>query len=143
MNDIVALLKQVRAKRRELAILRESIAELRMMLMPSGIRYDKDKIQTSPKDKLSETVEKLVYLEKKYQKRIRCLSDDLAKVEELLEAMPTSEYREVLHLRYLAGRTKPMTWMEVAEKMGYSEDHVRGKLHGKALAEARKTWAKL
>ena len=143
MTDILKFLKQIRTKRRELGILENSIQEMRFMLMPSGIRYDLDKVQTSPEDRLSQSVADLVAVERRQKRQIERLMSDIAKAEKLIEVMPTPEYRELIRLRYVSGGLKLMTWEQVAEQMGYSADHVRGKLHGKAIAEARRVWADL
>ena len=143
MTDILKFLKQIRTKRRELGILENSIQEMRFMLMPSGIRYDLDKVQTSPEDRLSQSVADLVAVERRQKRQIERLMSDIAKAEKLIEVMPTPEYRELIRLRYVSGGLKLMTWEQVAEQMGYSADHVRGKLHGKAIAEARRVWAEL
>ena len=143
MEDILRFLKQIRTKRRELGILDNSIREMRFMLMPSGIRYDLDKVQTSPEDRLSQSVADLVAVELRQKRQIERLMSDIAKAEKLIETMPTPEYRELIRLRYVSGGLKLMTWEQVAEQMGYSADHVRGKLHGKAIAEARRVWAEL
>ena len=142
MEDILKFLKQIRAKRRELNILQATIEELRFMLMPSGIRYDLDKVQTSPEDHLGRSVADLVAVERRQKKQVERLLNDLAKAEQLIEAMPTPEYRELIRLRYIAGQ-KPLTWEQVSEQMGYTPVHVRGKLHGKAITEARKIWTDL
>ncbi len=34
----------------------------------------------------------------------------------------------------------PMSWDRIAKSMGYSIYHVQGKLHGKAIQEARRVW---
>lgn len=143
MEDILRFLKQIRTKRRELGVLQRTMAELRFMLLPSGIRYDKDKVQTSPEDKMSELVEELMSIESQEQMQIVRLKADLDKVETLIGAMPTPEYRELIRLRYVAGGLKPLTWDDIADQMGYTPAHVRGKLHGKAINEARKIWVDL
>ena len=140
MTDILKFLKQIRTKRRELGILENTMQEMRFMLMPSGIRYDIDKVQTSPEDHMSKSVADLVAVERRQKKQIERLTHDLAKAEKLIGAMPTPEYRELIRLRYISGGLKLMTWGQVAEQMGYSSDHVRGKLHGKAIIEARRVW---
>ena len=143
MDNILKFLKQIRAKRRELNTLQKTIEELRFMLLPSGIRYDLDRVQTSPEDRMSKTVDDLVTVEKRQQKQLARLMEDLDKAERLIEAMPTPEYRELIRLRYIAGGLKPLTWEQISEQMGYSSDHVRGKLHGKAIVEARRVWSDL
>ena len=99
MEDILRFLKQIRSERRELGVLQTTMAELRFMLLPSGIRYDKDKVQTSPADKMSEMVEELMSIERQQQKQVAKLKANLDKAEKLISAMPTPEYRELIRLR--------------------------------------------
>ena len=143
MEDILKFLKQIRAKRRELRIIQEAMEELKFMLLPAGIQYNKDRVQTSPEDRMSETVHDLMIVEKKRQAQLCKLQADLFRAEQLIGAMQTPEYRELIRLRYIAGGLKPMTWDQIAEQMGYTPAHVRGKLHGKAIAEARNVWRNL
>lgn len=143
MEDILKFLKGIRAKRRELGSLQTTIDELRFMLMPSGIRFDIDKVQTSPKDRMGQSVADLVAVEHLQETQRQRLLSDLAKAEQLIDAMPTSEYRELIRLRYITGGMKPLTWEQIADQMGYTPVHVRGKLHGKAIKEARKVWVDL
>ena len=52
-------LYSVRDEQKEIEELTDRIYEMRMSLLPSGIRYDTDKVQTSPEDKLSECEAKI------------------------------------------------------------------------------------
>ena len=105
-----------------------------MSLLPRGIRYDTDKVQTSPSDQMLEVAAKLDALERKMQTKLVKLNNDMVKAMTIVQAMPTPEYRQLLTLRYLTGR---MSWDQIAEVMGYSVDHVRGYLHKNAINEAR------
>lgn len=140
MKDVTIFLKSIRRKRLELRTLQENADELRGMLMPKAITYDRDKVQTSPEEKLSQIVANLIAVEKHQEVLANRLSKDILIAEQLIGAMTTPEYRELIRLRYLSGGTKPLTWEQIAEKMEYSTDHVRGKLHGKAIKEARSVW---
>ena len=140
MEDITKFLKSIRAKRRELSTLLETREKLRMDLLPSAIRYDGDRVQTSPEDRLHEIADELLDLEKVQREQQERLAKDIMKAELLIKEMKTPEYRELLRLRYISGGLRPMTWGQIAKKMGYGEDHVRGKMHGKAIREARKIW---
>ena len=55
-----ALLKSIRSLRKEIELLQQ---EERLMLSPKGIAYDGVKVQTSPKDRMLETVEMIQELE--------------------------------------------------------------------------------
>lgn len=143
MTDVLVFLKRIRRERHELKVVQETAAELRAMLLPSAIRYDTDKVQTSPEEHLSTYVSELVEIEQHEQTVIERLKKDIRMVEQLLERMPTQEHRLLLRLRYLSGGVRALTWEEIAEQMGYSTVHVRGYMHGKAIGEARKIWRKV
>lgn len=138
--DVKVFLKRIRAERMEIISLSESRKQLESTLLPKAIRYDMDKVQTSASDKLFEVTADLNELDQKLEKRIIKLSADISLAYELISQMDTPECRELLMLRYLMGTRKPLTWLEIAKKMEYSEQHVKEKLHGKAITEARKVW---
>lgn len=127
--------KTVRAERADIETLQLRIKELQLSLLPRGIRYDSDKVQTSPSDQMLEVAAKLDALERKMQAKLVKLNNDMVKAMEIVQAMPTPEYRQLLTLRYLTGH---MSWEEIAEIMGYSQEHVRGYLHRAAIEESRK-----
>jgi hypothetical protein len=143
MDDVRTLLKRIRRERHELRVVQESAAELRGMLLPAGIRYDKDKVQTSPEEKMSGIVADLIRIEETQSVLVDRLSNDILLAEQLIGAMPTPEYRELIRFRFIYGGLKPLTWEQVAEKMEYSSDHVRGHLYDKAITEAIRVWTQL
>ena len=52
MMDVLKFLNSIRDKREEVNLLKGKRNELYYSLMPSGIRYDLDKVQTSPEDRM-------------------------------------------------------------------------------------------
>lgn len=140
MMDVLKFLKGIRSERLEVIRLKEERDTLYYSLMPSGIRYDLDKVQTSPQDKMLAVAGRLYEIQEIIDRRIDKLSADVALAHKVIDAVPTPECRELLLLRYLTGSRKPMTWTEIADRMEYSIDHVQGKLHGKAIREARTIW---
>lgn len=50
-------------------------------------------------------------------------------INEALSAIPEPTYQKLLRYRYI----NLYSWVKISHKMGYSEDHVRGYLHGQAL----------
>ena len=127
--------KTVRNERADIETLQLRIKELQLSLLPRGIRYDSDKVQTSPSDQMLEVAAKVDALERKMQTKLLKLNQDMVRAMEIVQAMPTPEYRQLLTLRYLTGH---MSWKQIADVMGYSDDHVRGYLHKMAIEEARK-----
>lgn len=140
--DVLKFLKCIRNERLEIISLKETRDDIYYSLMPSGIRYDLDKVQTSPVDKMPAVAGNLAEIQTILDGRIEKLSEDLVLANRVIDQVPTPECRQLLALRYLAGGRKPLTWEEVSERMDYSVDHAKGKLHGKAINEARVVWAK-
>ena len=130
--------KALRAERSDIKTLQLRIIELQMSLLPRGIRYDSDKIQTSPSDQMLEVTAKLDALERKMEAKLAQYEADKVKAITIINAMPTAKYRQLLTLRYLT-ETR-MSWEEIAKEMDYDVVHVRGYLHKLALKEARQVW---
>ena len=126
--------RQVRAEQKEQRILKETISMRHMQLLPQAIRYDKDHVQVSPTDTISESMawiaDQMVKLER--------LSDRLearkAQAYEVVSALDRSEERQVMILYYLEITPEGglRTWDDVANRMGYSVQHVH-RIHGEAL----------
>jgi len=140
--DVLKFLKCIRSKRFELADLKEQRDEIYYSLMPSGIRYDLDKVQTSPTDRMPDVAGDLAEVQAIIDQRIERLSGDIMLANHVIDQMPTAECRQLLMLRYLSGKRRPLSWNDIADKMDYSVDHVQGKLHRKAINEARAVWRK-
>lgn len=138
--DVLVFLKRVQAEIAEASVVRRRIDELRSTLLPAGIRYDRDKVQGSPADRMPDVMGEIDDFVRQNSKMLARLTSDLIKAQTLIEKMETPEYRQLLTLRYLM--SSPMSWKDVAREMGYSVDHVRGKLHGSAIREARALWNK-
>ena len=135
--DVKDFLKSIPNKRKELAAMISYEEELRSSLYPSGIRYDLDKVQTSPTDRMLEIMAKLSDISDRNDGFIATLVEDISLAEKMVDAMPTSRYRTLLRLRYLYG-TEPMSWQEVADALGVDVVYARGRMHGSAIAEIRK-----
>ena len=137
--DVLDFLKSIRHKRIELAAIKSYEDDLRLSLLPSGIRYDLDKVQTSPSDRMLEIMSKVGDISDRSDAFKASLLADIDLAERMIDAMPTSRYRTLLRLRYLYG-TSPMDWQKVADALGVSIDHARGRMHGSAIAEIRMIW---
>lgn len=127
--------EKVRAERADIETLQLRIKELQLSLLPSGIRYDTDKVQTSPSDQMLEIAAKVDDLERKMQSKLTKLNADMVMAMTIVQAMPTPRYRQLITLYYLTGR---MSWEDVAKVMDYSVDHVKGYMRRMAMEEASK-----
>lgn len=127
------LLKSVRPLRNELELLRQ---QERLILSPRAISYDGIRVQTSPQDRMFETVEALQKLSRLIQRKEEELAMRQLEAMTMIYSLNNSEYRKLLLLYYIDG-DKQKRWNEVAELMGYSESRVKH-LHGWALQELEK-----
>lgn len=139
-EDVITFLKRIRDERRELISIRMHKEDVRLSLLPGAIRYDKDRVDSSPDDPMIKMIERLEAIEAKEDACVEELITDIELANEVITAMTVPEHKTLLRLRYIDG-DRPMHWKDIASEMGYTEDHVRGKLHGKAIAEARNIYA--
>lgn len=91
--------------------------ELETCLLPSGIRYDRDKIQTTPDDQMSKLVSEIMELEKEMARVQVCKSNQITKIEEAVNSLESVEQRTALTMRYI--NRIPVT--RIADEMGYAE----------------------
>lgn len=119
MNKAKALLYQVRDEQKEIDIIRRRIEEAELALLPSGIRYDRDKVQASPDDPMMRLAVKLDRYEAELRKHQAALLAKRTKAFRMVSQLTDSTQRQVLELYFLGGRRIRM-W-EVAKIIGYSE----------------------
>ena len=141
--DVKVFLKGIRDKRFELKILKDKRDEIYYSLMPSGIRYDLDKVQTSPVDRMPVAAGDLEEAQQRIDALINSLSHDINLAMRVVNQMQESKHRQLIMLRYLGLDRKATSWEHVADVMGYAPEYVRGELHGQAIKEARQIWKSL
>lgn len=111
----------VRDEQKEIAELQERIADLRASLLPSAIRYDKDAVQTSTSDVITDKMIKIAEYDALLDKKIAGLYARRAKAQKLIDLLPDSLERQVLSIYFLSdGRP---TMEQVAGKLNYSVQH--------------------
>ena len=108
----------VRDEQKEIAELQERIADLRASLLPSAIRYDKDAVQTSVSDTITDKMIKIAEYDALLEKKIAGLYARRARAQKLIDLLPDSLERQVLSIYFLSdGRP---TMETVAEKINYA-----------------------
>lgn len=130
-------LQRIRSERLEIVQLQESIEELAYSLLPSGIRYDAIKVQTSPDDAMSRVAAQIDKYERKIREHLAQLLDRQNTAYTYIAMLERSEHRQILTLYYLSGDR--ITWHQVAEKMAFSEQRIY-QLHNDAVDELQKIW---
>lgn len=128
MHRAKEYLGQIRRLENQIAWLDREIERNRYLLMPGGIRYDTDRVQTSPEDKMSRIASEVAdLLTRQEDARAR-----LAKVRDRIivqvSAIPDESLSRLLYLRYVDG----LSLYAIARKMHYSQAWAK-KNHGKAL----------
>ena len=124
-------LRQCRQDIRELVNMMDRQAFLRGTLLPAAIRSREVDVQTSGAgDRMSEIVPKIVELDRKIDDHIQALIEEQIQVEAMIDAVDDARYRALLRWYYLS--YPPLSWRQVADRMGYSEVTVK-RMHGYAL----------
>lgn len=114
----------------EIENLIEKYEALRLSLLPSAIRYDKDKVQTSPQDTMSEIASQLVDIENQIIEKKRKRAFLIDEIYEKLESLE-SEREQTILIKYFIGRK---SLRAIAYDIGMSKSAVH-KIYKKALSK--------
>ena len=90
--------------------------ELETCLLPAAIRYDKDKVQSSPDDAISKIVVEIADLEHKMAEIQYAKSVRIEEIAKKINTLESDEERTALTMRYI--NRVPVS--EIADAMGYS-----------------------
>ena len=93
---------------------------LESCLLPAAIRYDKDKVQTSPDDTMSKVISEIADLEKEMNRVLKCKAQQVERIDKALKSLESEEERTALTMRYI----NRVSVSEIAEAMGYSEQRI-------------------
>lgn len=111
-------LYSVRDEQKEIEELTDRIYEMRMSLLPSGIRYDTDKVQTSPEDKLSECEAKIADYSMLLGQKKEALIQRRQQAQGMIDLLEDSRERQVLDIYFLS--VKRLSMEDVSAMIGYS-----------------------
>ena len=134
VGEVKDILKQVRKAQIEVKHIMRLISREELTLLPKGIRYDKEKVQTSPEDILARSAAEIEDMKTELGISMLMLKRKMGYAESLISRLSDSDEREVLRYYYLDINSKGglMTWAEVAEMMGFNERTIY-RIHGSAL----------
>ena len=96
------------------------IRDLQLMMLPGAIRYDKDKVQSTPSDPMAEYVERLSELEADIRKLKRQYLREQKEVSKYIGLLPDPNEADVLTARYITG----LRFEAIAEQCHVSEPTV-------------------
>lgn len=94
--------------------------ELESCLLPAAIRYDKDKVQTSPEDTMSKIIAEINVLEAEMAAVQIARAKRINDIDKALNSLESDEIRAALSMRFI--NRKPVS--EIAEQMGYAESTI-------------------
>ena len=117
-REIYLYLGKIRNLHRQEKQLREQITDLRMCLLPSGISYDRDKVQTSPEDMTLKVFAQLDEVECKLQRVVFQIYEARTAITNRVFILPPKE-RQVLLLYYVDCWNMRM----IADRLHITERH--------------------
>ena len=107
-----------------------------------AITYDRDRVQTSPENRLEKIMARLDDIDRRYSRRIEQYHKEVAKREKQIAGLDTPLYAELLALRYIDGCSLQQAADILHERhpdKQYNEDYIR-RVHGWALMEFQKKY---
>lgn len=117
-KETYAYLGKIRSLRRQARKLREQIDDLRYSLLPSGIVYDKDKIQTSPECQILNVYAKIDETERQLKDTLRAIEECRIKILRDTRLLPPKE-RAVIISYYV----DCLTIANISSMLGVTERH--------------------
>lgn len=106
---------------------------LRQRLIPSGLRYDVDKVQTTRQDQMLIVMSQMDEIDDVLANLKANIVVEYCDCTRAISHVSDPKYRRILALYYL--EPSPMQWDDVALRMGYTEDYCRH-MSKRALEEA-------
>ena len=131
--------RQVRKEQAEIRHLQEMIKDIEATFLPQAIRYDKDRVQQTPKDTMMERAAIVADYQKQLNESLYTFMNRSKKAEQLIMSLENTDERDVMRLYYmetmLVSDTKKRihyTWEDVASEKSMDKRWVL-RLHGRAL----------
>lgn len=116
LNETYDFLMQIR--RKEIIIRRKETQrdELRACLLPGAVRYDRDKVQSTPTDKMSDVMTRVDELDREIEQFRREKATLVIEISDAIEKLEDDNEKTVLTEFYIA--RAPMT--QAADAINYS-----------------------
>lgn len=96
--------------------------ELESCLLPAAIRYDKDKVQTSPEDPMSKICAEISEIDNEIYCISVCKADKIRELSNTIHNLERPEERTVLTLYFI----EHIKIKEIAKRMNYTENGIYG-----------------
>lgn len=118
--DIKTFLYRIRKEFAEIKNTQDEIEQMRASLLPAGIRYDSDRVQSSPTDRMSNRIAAVQDMENNLTAQIEQLRDDQLAARYVISRLDDPCERQVIECYFLSIRRPTME--QVASMMNYSMD---------------------
>ena len=105
-----------------------------MSLLPGAIRYDKDKVDTSPTDQMSERMASVVDLKTELEKRLTDLNRRKLKAQRIIDTLDDSIKRQILSCYFLTTKRSHTKLEDIGRIIGYSRRQTY-RLYDEAIQE--------
>lgn len=123
-----SFLWSVRNIDREIDKLCEKYEALGYSLLPSGIRYDKDRVQSCPEDTMAEIISQRLELDKQITDKRKLRGELINEIYDAIECLEDEKAQNIL-IKYFVSKK---TLRSIAIEMGISKSGVH-KIYKKAL----------
>lgn len=129
-DEVYEFLNRARWTKARIRNRQEQKNDLLLMMLPAGIRYDKDTVQTSPKDQMVEYACKIDEIDREIEELQRRYLTEQQETVAAIEELDDASEQYVLIARYISGER----FEDIAEKSFVSESsvyrsHRRGVAH--------------
>lgn len=126
-------LRQLRTAEIKIEQKEEELERLKSSLESISTGTDSERVQTTPRDRLSEEITRIVDLEKEINSDLGAMLMLRNKIINEIQSMDNPVYIDILYKRYVQYKSLE----EIAVEMSYSYVHIR-RLHGYALIQFSK-----
>ncbi len=126
-------LRQLRTAEIKIEQKEEELERLKSSLESISTGTDGERVQTTPRDRLSEEITRIVDLEKEINSDLGAMLMLRNKIINEIQSMDNPVYIDILYKRYVQYKSLE----EIAVEMSYSYVHIR-RLHGYALIQFSK-----
>jgi hypothetical protein len=139
VSDAKDFFRQVRKEQAEIRHLQEMIKDIEISFLPQAIRYDKDKVQQSPKDTMMERAAIVSDYQRQLNESLYKFMNKATRAEKLIMSLESTDERDIMRLYYMetmvisdSKKRINYTWEDVASEKSMDKRWVL-RLHGRAL----------
>lgn len=93
--------------------------ELQSCLLPGSVRYDTDRVQSSPQDRFADVAAEVADLDCTIRELMRAKAEAIMDLSHKIEALDDEREKVILTAYYISSKPMP----EIAERIGYSLPH--------------------